>query len=148
MLNNCNLLNNKIDFIFEIFDKNIIVYINTFFFDYKYKIVFKKDYFVLFKSVAKINASIFDFKNFFVNIVKNAKIYNENKNNIDIVDSIKIYKSISFFFNNQTRFDIKNFESINEIAIVIDMHFLFKNLFSSIEFITIFIVFDNVKKFF
>ena len=119
-----------------------------FFFNDKYKMIFKKDYFVLFKNIAKINANIFDFKKIFVNIAKNAKIRNENKNNINIVDSIKIHKNMNSFPNGQTRFDIKNFKNINEITIVIDIYFLFKDLFLNIEFIIIFIVFDNVKKLF
>ena len=142
------MLNSEVDFIFEAFDESVIVYVNTFFFDDKYKVILKKDYFVLLENVAKINASIFDFEEIFANIAKSAKIRDEDKNNANIVDSIKTHKSISFFFNNQTRFDIKNLENIDEVAIVIDMHFLLKSLFSNIEFITIFIVFDNVKKLF
>ena len=122
--------------------------LTRFFFDHKNEMIFEKNHLVLLKSIAKINASVFDFKEIFADISKSAKIRDENKNDTDIVDSIKIHKSMSFFFNDQARFDIKNFQNINEVAIVIDMHFLFKSLFSSIEFITIFIVFDYVKKFF
>ena len=142
------MLNNEVDFIFEAFDESVIVYVDTFFFDDKYEMIFKKNHFVLFEDVAKINANIFDFEEVFANIAKNAKIRDESKNNANIVDSIKTYKDMSFFFNDQAKFDIKNFENIDEITIVIDMHFLFKNLFSNIEFITIFVVFDNVKKLF
>ena len=142
------MLSNEINFIFKIFDKNVIVHVNIFLFNDKYKVILKKNYFVLFKSVAKINASIFDFKKIFASIAKNAKIRNENKNNTNIVDLIKTHKSINFFLNNQMKFGIKNFENIDEVAIVINMHFLLKNLFSNIEFITIFIVFNNVKKLF
>ena len=116
------MLNNEINFIFKTFDKNIIVYINTFFFNDKYEIIFKKNHFVLFKNVAKINANIFDFEKIFVNIAKSAKIHNENKNNTNIVNSIKIHKNINFFFNNQTRFDIKNFKNINKVTIVINIY--------------------------
>ena len=142
------MLNDEVDFIFETFDKSVIVHINTFLFNDKYKMILKKNYFVLFEGVAKINASIFDFKKIFANIAKSAKICNENKNNANIVNSIRTYENISFFFNDQTKFGIKDFKNIDKITIVISMHFLFKSLFSSIEFITIFIVFNNVKNFF
>ena len=142
------MLNNEVDFIFETFDENVIVYVDTFFLDDKYEMIFKKNHFVLFESVAEINASIFDFEKIFAIIAKDAKIRNESKNDANIVDSIKIHENMNFFFNDQARFGIKNFENIDEIAIVIDMHFLFKSLFSNIEFITIFVVFDNVRKFF
>ena len=142
------MLNDEIDSIFEAFNESVIVHVDTFFLNNKYEIILKKDYFVLLENVAKINASIFDFEKIFVNIAKSAKIRDENKNNTNIVDSIKTYENMNFFFNNQARFDIKNFENIDKVAIVINMHFLLKNLFSNIEFITIFIVFNNVKKLF
>ena len=142
------MLNNEINVIFETFNENVVIYVDAFFFDHKNEMIFEKNHFVLLKSIAKINASVFDFEKIFANISKNAKIRDENKNNTNIVDSIKTHKDMSFFFNDQTKLDIKNFQNINEIAIVIDMYFLLKNLFLNIEFITIFIVFDYVKKLF
>ena len=142
------MLNDEINFIFKAFDKSVIVHVNTFLFDDKYKMILKKNYFVLFENVAEINASIFDFKRIFAGIAKSVKIRDESKNNADTIDSIRIHENMNFFPNNQTRFGIKDFESIDEVTIVIDIHFLLKGLFPDIEFITIFIVFDNVRKLF
>ena len=142
------MLNNEIDVILETLNKSVVIHIDAFFLDHKNEIIFEKNHLVLLKNIAKINASVFDFEKIFANISKSTKIRDENKNNANIVDSIKTHKNMNFFFNDQTRLDIKNFQNIDEIAIVINMHFLLESLFLSIEFITIFIVFDYVKKLF
>ena len=142
------MLNDEIDFISETFDESVIVYVDTFLLGDKYEVIFRKDHFVLLENVAKINASIFDFEKVFAGIVKDAKIRDKGKNDANIIDSIRIHENMNFFLNGQARFGIKNFESIDEVTIVINMHFLLKGLFSGIEFITIFVVFDNVRKLF
>ena len=142
------MLNDEIDVIFETFNESVVIYVDAFFLDHKNEMIFEKNHFVLLKNIAKINASVFDFEKIFADISKSAKIRDENKNDADIVDSIKIHKNMNFFFNDQTKLDIKNFQNINEVTIVIDMHFLLESLFLSIEFITIFIVFDYVRKLF
>ena len=146
--NDCNLLNDEIDVIFKTFNKSVVIHVNAFFFNHKNEMIIEKNHFVLFKSIAKINANVFDFEKIFVNISKSTKIRDKNKNDVNIIDLEKIHKNMNFFFNDQTKLDIKNFQNIDEVAIVINMHFLFKNLFSNIEFITIFIVFDHIKKLF
>ena len=142
------MLNDEIDAIFEIFNESVVIYVNAFFLDHKNEMIFKKNHFVLFKSIAEVDASVFDFEKIFADIAKGAKIRVKNKNDANIVDSIKIHKNMNSFFNDQAGLDIKNFQNIDEVAIVIDMHFLLKNLFSNIEFITIFVVFGNVRKLF
>ena len=67
--------------------------------------------------------------------------------NIKFVKSIFIYKDLNFLFYNESIFDINDLFLIDEISIIINIHFINEILFSYIQFIHIIIIFENIKKF-
>ena len=52
-----------------------------------------------------------------------------------------------FLFNDQTRFDVYDLDSINKISIMICIHSLYEILLSCIQAISIFVIFNYIKKF-
>ena len=54
---------------------------------------------------------------------------------------------MNFLFYDQTRFDIRDFDAIDEISIMIHAHTLYKILLSCIQTIFVFIIFKYIWKF-
>ena len=125
---NNDLLDKEVNFQTQAFDKNVVIHINAYLFNYKEQKIFRKDYLILSESVMKIYMNVFNFKGISASVAETSKIQTKNENIIDIVNSIGVYKSMSSFLNNKTRLGIDNLVNIDRIIIVISIYFLQKSL--------------------
>jgi hypothetical protein len=110
-------------------------------------IVFLETHIFLFKFFSKIFSSILLFVRIIADTTKSEALINEENKNAKIVNSIRIHEIVSLFLDDQSIFRINNFEFVEEITIIIDMHLLNETLFSEIQSSFVLIVFRNIEKF-
>jgi hypothetical protein len=111
-------------------------------------IVFLETRTFLFKCFSKLFSSILLFVQDVADTMKSEALIDEEDKNAKIVNSIKIYEIVNFFLDDQSIFRISNFEFVEEITIMINMHSLNETLFSEIQSSFVLIVFRDIEKFF
>jgi hypothetical protein len=110
-------------------------------------IVFLEIHTFLFKCFSKIFLNILLFLRVVADTTKSEASINEEDKNAKIVNSIRIHEIVSLFLDDQSIFRISNFEFVEEITIMIDMHSLNENLFSEIQSSFVLIVLRDIEKF-
>jgi hypothetical protein len=110
-------------------------------------IVFLKTHTFLFKCFSKIFSKILLFVRVVADTTKSEALIDEEDQNAKIVNSIRIHEIVSLFLDDQSIFRINNFEFVEEITIMIDMHSLNETLFSEIQSSFILLVLRDIEKF-
>jgi hypothetical protein len=82
-----------------------------------------------------------------VDTTKSKTLIDEENQNAKIVNSIRIHKIVSLFLDDQSIFRVSNFEFVEKVTIIIDMHSLNETLFSEIQSSFILIVLRDIEKF-
>ena len=137
-----------IDVAFQTINQKFVVHFELIFFLTKKMKIFNKNFIILFKNIVKINNDVFLFVRIFTTISKFFEIFFDVHQNANIVFSILIHEIVSFFFDDQTKFDVNDFDNVDKISIVIRVHTMNEILFSKIQLISIFFIFFNVEKLF
>jgi hypothetical protein len=66
------------------------------------------------------------------NTIKSKTLIDEENLSVKIFNSIRIHEIVSLFLDDESIFRINNFEFVEKITIIINMHLLNETLFSEI----------------